>query len=81
MPPRQFVGAKAYRRSFENLLHRAFPGPVAEFAIGDLAITTEGTLGVSHRIDHLTLTDKSGALHRYVTRVTDVYRKTGGKCG
>jgi len=58
IPPRQYVGAKAYRKDFEDFI-AAFPGPM-EYEITDLSITASGTLGYSHRIDNLVLTDKEG---------------------
>ena len=77
IPPRQYVGAKAYRKDFENFLG-PFPGPVA-IEISDLAITTTRTLSYSHRIDSWTLQDKNGVSVKMVFRVTDVYRKINGK--
>ena len=58
VPPRQYVGAKAYRKDFEEFF-AAFPGPAAS-EVTDLSITVAGTLGFSHGIDTWTLTDKEG---------------------
>ena len=77
IPPRQYVGAKAYRKDFEEFLGM-FPGPI-EYSISDLSITAAGTLGYSHRIDSWSLTDKAGKRVPLVFRVTDVYRKINGK--
>ena len=77
VPPRQYVGAKAYRKDFEEFF-AAFPGP-AESEVTDLSITVAGTLGFSHGIDTWTLTDKEGKRVKLVFRVTDVYRKIKGK--
>jgi ketosteroid isomerase-like protein len=77
IPPRQYVGAKAYRKDFEEFLGM-FPGPI-EYSISDLTITAVSTLGYSHRIDSWTLTDKAGKRVPLVFRVTDVYRKINGK--
>ena len=77
VPPRQYVGAKAYRKDFEDFI-AAFPGPM-EYEITDLSITASGPLGFSHRIDTLVLTDKEGKRVNLVARVTDVYRKSKGK--
>src|SRR5262245_50510792 len=60
IPPRQYVGAKAYRKDFEDFLG-LFPGPIA-IEISDLAITTTPTLSYSHRIDSWTLRDKNGGV-------------------
>lgn len=75
--PRQYVGAKAYRKDWE-VLFAVFPGPV-DFEISDLSITTDGNLGFSHSIQHAVLTDKDGNKLSITARVTDVYRKINGK--
>jgi len=77
IPPRQYVGAKAYRKDFEEFLGM-FPWPI-EYSISDLSITAASTFGYSHRIDSWTLTDKAGKRVPLVFRVTDVYRKINGK--
>jgi len=77
IPPRQYVGAKAYRKDFEDFI-AAFPGPM-EYEITDLSITASGAIGYSHRIDNLVLTDKEGKQVHLAVRVTDVYRKSKGK--
>lgn len=77
IPPRQYVGARAYRKDFVDFLG-LFPGPV-KFQASDLSITAAGTLGFSHRIDSWDLTDKNGKPVTLVFRVTDVYRKINGR--
>ncbi len=77
IPPRQYVGAKAYRKDFEEFLG-LFPGPV-QIEITSLSVTAAGTLGFSHRIDSWGLTDKNGKQVKLVFRTTDVYRKINGK--
>jgi uncharacterized protein (TIGR02246 family) len=78
VPPRQYVGAKAYRKDWEDFL-AAFPGPVDTFEISDLSVMTDGNLGVSHSIQRAVLTDKDGKKADITFRVTDVYRKIKGK--
>jgi ketosteroid isomerase-like protein len=73
IPPRQYVGARAYRKDYEEFL-ALFPGPI-KFEASDLSITVVGTLGYTRRIDTWDLTDKNGKPVRLVFRVTDVYRK------
>ncbi len=46
VPPRQYVGAKAYRKDYEEFLG-LFPGPI-EYGVSDLSIQAAGTLGYSH---------------------------------
>ncbi len=75
-PPSQYVGAKAYRKEYEEFF-AAFPGPV-EMEMNELSIMTDGTLGVSHDIDHWVLTDKEGKQRTLTFRATNVYRKIEG---
>ena len=75
--PRQYVGAKAYRKAYEGFF-AAFPGPVMS-EVTDLSITTAGTLGFAHGIDSWVITDKDGKRLKLVFRWTDVLRKINGK--
>jgi len=77
IPPRQYVGAKAYRKNWEDAL-AFFSGPV-EYEMSDLHIETDGDLGFSHRIDHGVLTDEAGEKLSLTLRITNVYRKIDGK--
>jgi uncharacterized protein (TIGR02246 family) len=76
-PPLQYVGAKAYRKDWEDFF-AAFPGPV-EVEIGALSITPDGNLGFSHEIDRWSVTDKEGKRVTFTLRETYVYRKTNGR--
>jgi uncharacterized protein (TIGR02246 family) len=77
VPPRQYVGAQAYRKDWETLF-ATFKGPV-KFEISDLAITADRTLAYSHSIQHLTGTDVKDRSIDMTVRVTDVYRKIKGQ--
>jgi uncharacterized protein (TIGR02246 family) len=77
IPPRQYVGAKAYHKDWEGVM-AGYPGPM-QMEIQDLAITTGGKLATSHMIQHFTGTDSKGQKAEFYFRVTDVYRKVGGK--
>jgi ketosteroid isomerase-like protein len=77
VPPRQYVGAKAYHKDWEELF-AAYPGPV-EQEMSDLSVMTEGKLGYGHNIQHSTLTDKDGKKTTLVLRVSNGYRKVNGK--
>jgi len=77
IPPRQYVGAKAFRKDTEDFL-AGFPGPV-KFESSDLAITADGRLAFAHYILHVTGTDRAGKQDEYNLRVTDCLRKTKGK--
>jgi uncharacterized protein (TIGR02246 family) len=77
IPPRQYVGAKAYRKDWTDFLG-TFDGPVA-FELSDLAVTTAGDLAYSHSAQRMSGTDKKGKKLDFTVRVTDVYRKAHGK--
>jgi uncharacterized protein (TIGR02246 family) len=75
-PPRQYVGAKAYRKDWEDFLGQ-FKGP-PKFETTDLQITAADPLGYSHAIQHVSGTDTKGESIDLTVRVTDVYRKING---
>jgi uncharacterized protein (TIGR02246 family) len=77
VPPRQYVGAKAFRKDYEEFF-AAFPGPnVGKF--DDLRVTAAGTLAYAHTIGTFDLTDKAGKHVTWTFRLTDVFRKLNGK--
>jgi ketosteroid isomerase-like protein len=76
VPPRQYVGAKAYAKDWTSLLGMV-SGPL-KFEIGDLSVAINGTMGFGHSIQHLTGTDTKGQPIDLTVRVTDVYRKIKG---
>ena len=77
VPPRQYVGAQAYRKDWENLF-AMFKGPI-KFDISDLSVKADRTLAYSHSIQHLTGTDAGNHTIDLTVRVTDVYRKIKGQ--
>ena len=76
VPPRQYVGAKAYRKDWGDFL-ALFKGPL-KFEITDLQITAADPLGYSHSIQHVSGTDAQGQPIDLTVRLTDVYRKING---
>jgi ketosteroid isomerase-like protein len=76
VPPRQYVGAAAYRKDWENFLN-SFDGPI-KFEISDLAIVADSNLGYSHSIQHVSGKNKKGEPVDLIVRVTDGYRKVDG---
>ncbi len=78
IPPRQYVGARAYRKDWEDFF-ATIPGPIVVCEITDLRITADVSLGFSHSIQHLVASDKEGNPVDFTLRVTDGYRKIGGK--
>ena len=77
VPPREYVGAKAYRKDWQDLFAQ-FPGP-AEVDMSDLKVVAQGSLGYAHLIVHNVLTDKDGKKFEGNVRTTDVFQKSGGK--
>jgi ketosteroid isomerase-like protein len=76
VPPREYVGAKAYAKDWSDFLGM-FKGPL-KFEIGDLSVSVSGTMGFSHSIQRITGTDSKGQPVDLTVRVTDVYRKIKG---
>ncbi len=76
VPPRQYVGAAAYREDWKALLS-GFAGPI-KFEMSDLTVTTDGAVGYGHSIQRISGVDPKGAPVDMTVRVTDVYRKQGG---
>ena len=77
IPPRQYVGADAYRQDWKGVLE-LFNGPITA-DISDLKITSSGNLGFAHSIQHFAGTDHNGKSIDWTLRVTDCYRKANGK--
>jgi len=76
VPPRQYVGAAAYRADWKDLL-AGMAGPL-KFELTDLDVTADGNVGYSHSIQRIVSKTPSGATSDMTVRVTDVYRKQGG---
>ena len=77
LPPRQYVGAAAYRKNWEGFL-AAYPGAL-HAEVTDWKTETEGSLAYGHGIFRTTGPDKDGMPLDLTLRVTDVYRKANGK--
>ena len=76
IPPRQYVGAKAFRKDWEEFL-ATMKGPI-KYTVSDLDVTVAGPIAYGHSIQRVTGTDIKGNPVDLTTRVTDVYRKVGG---
>ena len=77
LPPRQYVGAAAYRKNWEGFL-AAYPGAL-HAEVTDWKTEAEGSLAYGHGIFRTTGQDKDGTPLDLTLRVTDVYRKANGK--
>jgi ketosteroid isomerase-like protein len=76
-PPRQHVGWADYKKDWDEIF-ATFPGPTT-FTLSDLSITVSGDVAYGHSIQDSHFTAKDGSKVELVVRVTDVYRKIGGK--
>jgi uncharacterized protein (TIGR02246 family) len=77
VPPRQYVGAAAYRKDWQTFFD-SFDGPIT-VELTDLDVVTDRNLGYSHSIQHVAGTDKQGKKLDLTVRVTDVYKKAQGR--
>lgn len=77
VPPRQYVGAAAYRKDWQTFFG-SFDGPIT-VELTDLDIAADRNLAYSHCIQHVAGTDKQGKKLDLTVRVTDVYKKSRGQ--
>jgi ketosteroid isomerase-like protein len=77
MTPREFAGAEAYRKDWEGFVKMTnLPFNVE---LQDFEMTTDGTLGFSHFVHHVTGKLNDGTTLDMTTRVTHDYKKIGGR--
>jgi uncharacterized protein (TIGR02246 family) len=77
VPPRQYVGAAAYRKDWQTFLDN-FEGPIT-VELTDLDVAADRNLAYSHSIQRVAGTDKQGKKLDLTVRVTDVYKKARGR--
>ncbi|SRR6266851_6299396 len=77
VPPRQYVGAAAYRKDWQQFLG-IFPGPIT-FEVSDFTVVSDHNLAYGHSIQRVAGTDKAGKAIDLTARVTDVYKKIKGQ--
>ena len=77
IPPRQYVGAAAYRKDWQTFLD-TFEGPIT-VELTDLDVAADRNLAFSHSIQRVAGTDKQGKKLDLTVRVTDVYKKARGR--
>jgi len=76
VPPRQYVGAAAYRKDWQGFLD-SLNGPIT-VELTDLAVASDHNLAYGHSIQRVAGTDKQGKPLDLTVRVTDVYKKLKG---
>ena len=77
VPPRQYVGAAAYRKDWQTFFD-SFDGPIT-FEVTDLDGVADRNLAYSHSIQRVAGTDKQGRKLDLTVRVTHVYKKVHGR--
>jgi uncharacterized protein (TIGR02246 family) len=77
VPPRQYVGAAAYRKDWQTFFD-TFEGPIT-FELTDLDVAADRNLAYSHSIQRVAGTDRHGKKLDLTVRVTDVYKKARGR--
>lgn len=77
LPPRQYVGAAAFRKDWEGFL-AAYPTTV-HAEVSDWKTEAEGNLAYGHGVFRTVGPDKDGKPLDLTVRVTDVYRNVNGK--
>jgi ketosteroid isomerase-like protein len=77
IPPRQYVGAEAYRKDWEGFLGM-YSGPI-HASVSDWQTEVDGDIGFGHGFITITGSGKDGKSMDSTARVTDVYKKLDGK--
>lgn len=74
--PRQYVGAAAYRKEWEETL-APYIGQI-HVAVSDWTVDVEGTMAYAHETATISGTGKDFRPRKIVLRITDVFRKIDG---
>jgi len=77
VPRKEYRGADVYRKDWEEFFSHFKGRP--SITITDLGITADDSIGFSHSIQRIRGTDIQGRPVDRTVRVTDGYRKVGGK--
>ena len=77
VPPRQFIGADAYRKDWKEFFD-SVEGPIT-VEMADFKADASGQLAYTHSIQHVSAVDKKGQKIDFTARVTDVFRKNKGR--
>jgi ketosteroid isomerase-like protein len=77
VPRREYLGWDAYKKDWQDFF--ASIGPITLFEVENLTVNVDGTVGYSYSFQHHLAKTKTGGSRDVTVRVTDVYRKRGGK--
>ncbi|MGH9577369.1 MAG: YybH family protein, partial [Terriglobales bacterium] len=77
IPPRQYVGAEAYRQDFKSFFD-TFKGPI-KLEVSDYFVSARGGMGYARNIQHVTGRDANGRRVDFTVRATDCFEKVDGK--
>jgi ketosteroid isomerase-like protein len=77
VPRPTYLGWEAYKKDWQSFFDSI--GPVALFEVRDLAVSVDGNVAYSYSFQHYLAKTKTGGSRNVTVRVTDVYRKRGGK--
>lgn len=78
VPRSEYLGWDAYKKDWQDFF-ALIDGPIPLFEIKDLTINVDGNLAYSYSFQHHLAKTKAGGSQDLTVRVTDVYRKSGGK--
>lgn len=77
VPRREYLGWEAYKQDWQSFFDSI--GPIGLFEVKNLTISVEGNVAYSYSFQHYIAKTKGGTSRDVTVRVTDVYRKGGGK--
>jgi ketosteroid isomerase-like protein len=77
VPRREYTGWDAYKKDWEDFF--APIDAITLFEIKNLTVNVDGNLAYSYSFEHHLAKTKAGGSQDLTVRVTDVYRKSGGK--
>jgi len=78
VPRREYVGWDAYKKDWQGFF-ASIDGPFTLFEVKDFTVNVDGNLAYSCSFQHSLGKTKAGGSRDVTVRVTDVYRKSGGK--
>lgn len=76
-PPREHASWASYDKDWHDLF-AAFPGPLSN-TISEQSLSVAGDTAWGHNVQTTHMTRADGTKDEVVVRVSDVYRKTGGR--